>query len=288
MSSIFTIVVSATSNHAIAAPLYKYFDSFFSGGVDPIWPHRVLIGASILASIAVGIGIIKEAKKFWSLTTLLVSFGVAIEAICTLLLFGFDEGVSGVQQSRIDAQNAEIIVLEKQLLPRSLDAELFAKLMSGAPSAPLTIIYPRDDLECWWLAAAIYSALRSKLHWNPEFPMPVWGSRGLARVPYNEPTLVQWGGATVGITIAMNSFPSEAELKAEKSSPDETIKGAGLSAYSALARALRWSVNGANSADDIIPLPANDVPEGALRLVVGPRPPLLPQQLKALETPPKQ
>ncbi|MGH6673172.1 MAG: transposase [Xanthobacteraceae bacterium] len=65
----------------------------------------------------------------------------------------------------------------------------------------------------------------------------------------------------------MGSLPSTAELKTEKAPPEETIKGAGVSPYSALARALRWAVTGTDHNDDIVAMLAHDIPPGALRIV---------------------
>lgn len=73
---------------------------FFSGSLDPFWPHSVLLTIAVLSSFAVAAGIVLENPK-WSLANALVIGGVAIEAACTLLLFGFDEGISGKQQLEI-------------------------------------------------------------------------------------------------------------------------------------------------------------------------------------------
>jgi hypothetical protein len=73
---------------------------FFSGSLDPFWPHAGLLTVAILASFAVAAGIVMENPK-WSLANALVVGGVAIEAACTLLLFGFDEGISASQQKTI-------------------------------------------------------------------------------------------------------------------------------------------------------------------------------------------
>jgi len=89
--------------------------TFFSGSLDPFWPHVILLSVAILASFAVAIGIVMESPK-WSVANALVVGGVALEAICTLLLFGFDEGISNAQQSKI-------IALETKLAPRSLNIE---------------------------------------------------------------------------------------------------------------------------------------------------------------------
>jgi hypothetical protein len=66
---------------------------FFSGSMEPSWPHAILLTAAISASFAVAAGIVLENPK-WSLANVLVVGGVAVEAACTLLLFGFDEGIS--------------------------------------------------------------------------------------------------------------------------------------------------------------------------------------------------
>jgi hypothetical protein len=78
-----------------------HLSAFFSGGVNPFWPQTLLLGASVLASFAVAAGIVIEAEKRWSLTTALVVGGVTVEALCTFLLFAFDEGISNAQQARI-------------------------------------------------------------------------------------------------------------------------------------------------------------------------------------------
>jgi hypothetical protein len=89
--------------------------TFFSGSVDPFWPHVLLLTAAIIASFAVAIGIVLESPH-WSIANALVIGGVALEAVCTLLLFGFDEGISNAQQSKI-------IALERQIAPRSLSKD---------------------------------------------------------------------------------------------------------------------------------------------------------------------
>jgi hypothetical protein len=83
---------------------------FFSGEMASGWPHFWLLTVSVLGSAAVAWGIIREAEKVWSLTTLLVVGGVFVEAICTLLLFGFDEGISSKQEKTIEAQALSLCV----------------------------------------------------------------------------------------------------------------------------------------------------------------------------------
>jgi hypothetical protein len=112
--------------------MLTYVSRFLSGDLEPFWPHVVLLSVAVLASIAVGGGIIFERPKyppsvhrvaFW-----LVVGGIAIEAVCTIFLFVFDEGISGAQQSRIEAQQLKIISLEKQIAPRELTEDQQKKI----------------------------------------------------------------------------------------------------------------------------------------------------------------
>jgi len=97
--------------------------AFFSGSLNPFWPHVTLLSVAIAASFAVAVGIVMENPK-WSLANVLVVGGVAFEAVCTLLLFGFDEGIS-------DAQQSKIIALETKLAPRTLSDAEIAKITDG-------------------------------------------------------------------------------------------------------------------------------------------------------------
>jgi hypothetical protein len=81
----------------------------------------LLLVFAVLASFAVAAGIVLESPH-WSIANALVIGGVAIEAVCTLLLFGFDEGISGAQQ-------AKIVTLETRLAFRSLSDEQFNDLI---------------------------------------------------------------------------------------------------------------------------------------------------------------
>jgi hypothetical protein len=107
--------------------MLTYITRFWSGGFEPFWPHVVLLSLSVLASIAVGVGIIFERPKyskavhraaFW-----LIVGGIGIEAICTIFLFVFDEGISGAQQSTI-------IALEERLASRWITDDQTTKLVT--------------------------------------------------------------------------------------------------------------------------------------------------------------
>jgi hypothetical protein len=108
---------------------------FFGGTLDPTWPHAVLIAGTIVGGVLVGIGVILEAPKIFSVPVAAVFVGIVIEAACTLLLFGFDEGISNAQQSKI-------IALETKLAPRTLseaDAAEVAFLLKQFKGQEFTI-----------------------------------------------------------------------------------------------------------------------------------------------------
>jgi hypothetical protein len=111
------IAANAADSHVSIATMLTYVSAFTSGGLEPFWPHFVLLSLSILASFAVGAGIIFESPKYSAaahqVALWLVIVGVVAEAACTICLFVFDEGISGAQQSKI-------IALENRLAARSL------------------------------------------------------------------------------------------------------------------------------------------------------------------------
>jgi hypothetical protein len=93
--------------------MLTYLSAVWAGTEDPFWPHLVLVPLSVVAGIAVGVGIVLERPKycpaihriaFW-----LVVVGVAIESLCTVALFITDERIS--------------LALETEIAPRLLTAE---------------------------------------------------------------------------------------------------------------------------------------------------------------------
>ena len=81
--------------------------------------HVYLLGGDLLATIAVGVGILWEAEAITvshKLAGRLVLWGVVLETVCSIALFAFDEGISGAQQSTIEAQKSEIITLDTKLV----------------------------------------------------------------------------------------------------------------------------------------------------------------------------
>jgi hypothetical protein len=81
--------------------------------------HVYLLGGDVLATWAVGTGILWEADALvvrHKIALRLVFWGVVIETLCSLALFTFDEGISWWQQ-------AKIIELETRIAPRDLNPD---------------------------------------------------------------------------------------------------------------------------------------------------------------------
>jgi hypothetical protein len=150
------IVAPNANSHARIAAVLTAISAFFSGSLDPFWPHFVLLGCAIIGGIAVGIGIVMESER-WSLATVLVVIGVATEAIFTILLFLFDEGISSSQQSKI-------FDLESRIAPRHLSADELTVLEAAVKpftDRQISIWSYGVDLEAGMLAVQIKSALEA-------------------------------------------------------------------------------------------------------------------------------
>jgi hypothetical protein len=107
----------------------SYFSAFQHGDLEPTFTHMWLLAGAIIGSLIVAGGIALESH--WPITRMkrreivgltFVFFGVGLEALFTLALFIFDEGISGAQQSTIASQQSEIISLEKETAKARSDA----------------------------------------------------------------------------------------------------------------------------------------------------------------------
>jgi hypothetical protein len=116
--------------------------------------HCLLIGGEVLATVAVGLGILWEApeqpKERHLIATRLVIWGIVFETLCSVGLFAFDEAISHVQQEKIIA-----------LSPRELDSISRAKIASCSvlPGAPVLVQSLYADSEGYRLASEIMDAL---------------------------------------------------------------------------------------------------------------------------------
>jgi hypothetical protein len=105
------------------AAVLTYLGAVWLGEANPPWPHVVLLSFGILAAFTVGIGILLESPKYstslHNLATWLVLGGIAIESLCTVQLFVFDERISARQDSIIISQQSRILALQQQTSNRA-------------------------------------------------------------------------------------------------------------------------------------------------------------------------
>lgn len=137
-----------------------YLSSVLAGTADPLWPHIILLSVSIIAAFTVGAGILFESPKYSAaiqrLATWLVLGGIAVESLCTVFLFVFDERISGAQQSKI-------IALETEIAPRRIlptDCQEIAESMRSQ-SGRVEIDSYAADLEGGILAWQISTCLEA-------------------------------------------------------------------------------------------------------------------------------
>jgi hypothetical protein len=196
--TLFTIIVIAAiaaNIHPIIAATVAYVSAFISGTLDPFWPHVGLLSVSVTASIAVGAGIIFEGQKysaaihrvaFW-----LVVVGIVFEAVCTIFLFVFDEGISSAQKLKIATLEARIA---PRLLKQSEQNELTAKLV-GTEKQVGTVTASPSLPESEWFARVLTAPLKAA-GWDmtvvPGSPLP---------------TILQPTGVVIEYHIELNGMP---------------------------------------------------------------------------------
>jgi hypothetical protein len=140
------------------------------GTEDPFWPHIVLVPLSVVAAIAVGAGIVFERPKypaavhhiaFW-----LVVAGVAIESLCTVMLFVTDERISQAQQDKIIALSAR---------PWTKDQFDAIQALKGSAVKGVAVISEARCIECSFFANHIERALHEAgITLYEDFPRSQW------------------------------------------------------------------------------------------------------------------
>ena len=224
---------------------------FFSGSLDPFWPHSVLLTAAIVASFVVAAGIVLENPTI-SLANVLVVSGVAIEAACTLLLFGFDEGMSKAQQSKIALLDTELLRVRS---PRWLKSDVFDKEIAEIrPKGDAEILYDPAASDGMFIGIPIAAAMSiAGWHILPN-GVPIRLSS-----PSPDDPLAQYknsaqaaGGQPWGISVVTNA------------AHDPGNKTPGTALMLALAKALPSGTQVSLGAD-------SKMPSGRLRVVIGQR-----------------
>ena len=145
----------------------SFFKAFQHGDLEPTVTHFWLLAGAIVGSIVVAAGIALEAH--WPISRMklrelagiiFVFFGVAVEALFTIALFMFDEGISSKQQGTISAQQEKIIALETELAPRNWTKEQFDALQTLKGKLPgVGIVWEHYCMECFEYAGFIQEAL---------------------------------------------------------------------------------------------------------------------------------
>jgi hypothetical protein len=163
--------------------MLAYVSKFTSGGLEPFWPHFVLLTFSVVGSVAVGVGILLERPKYSAavhrIATGLVISGVVVEAICTIALFVFDEGISQAQQSKIIALEAQLTgFLEPRKLTQGQKTRIIQAIKPFPPVSFVAMFAPGE--ESWEFVLDISRTLRDAgWDWEP-YPsgqgIPVWRS----------------------------------------------------------------------------------------------------------------
>lgn len=170
--------------------------------------HVYLLAGDVLATWAVGIGILWESEALITRHEMargLVFWGVVLETVCSLALFTFDEGISSAQQSTIETQRLKIIGLETEITPRTLTADQQTEMAEAfRPFSGLSvflIVYP-TDVEARRLAAQLRDALRKAGIQTP------YDVHSCGRPEVNEP----WGQVVTGVYVSSGDRPMMARL----------------------------------------------------------------------------
>jgi hypothetical protein len=157
-------------------------------------------------------------------------------------------------EEKIAEANARTKTAELELfklrLPRNVDAEKFAKALSGVPKAKVEILYVKECSDCFWVAQWLSDGLKHE-NWDhtvgpiipPDNPTGQAASLPSAILVRGQP----WGVTVVG--------PYDAVVNNE-------LKFRGL--FSAVAASLDGSVTTGTSDPNM--------PDGSLRIVVAPKP----------------
>jgi hypothetical protein len=235
--------------------MYSYASQFFGGSLDPTWPHVILIAGSIVGGALVGLGVILEAPKIFSVPVAAVFIGVIIEAACTLLLFGFDEGISQSQQNRIASLDQQLLQIR---FPRSLNFEKFKAGIDGIPPQDFEALYDANAPDAENLSTLIWITLR-QAGWRtvqkapaPLAPRP--GPDDLRDVWQLFPLTEQAGGGPWGLSVVTHGPLSP--------TPD---KGPAGMLTLALSQSLVGPPAVTTEGADLT------MPPGIIRIIVGPK-----------------
>ncbi len=200
----------------------------------------------------------------WELVGTIAFLGVivtlAIEFGAARLAAPYRKLLDDAKDVKIAELNKETALLRKQMGPRQIDGETFKKYLEGKPkpTAPVEIMFPREDGEAYRLALQLRDVLRYS-GWQASEPTPV--PPGDVPRLQNQPSVASFGsyGGT-GIVVV---------VRADTQEQFEAIRDIQASTpLNALVGALSQTLGSAGSAaagPDVFHVPS----PGVLRVVIG-------------------
>jgi hypothetical protein len=158
-------------------------------------------------------------------------------------------------RERVAAAELKTEQLRKQMGPRIIDRAIFSAAISQQPKARVEIWYLRDDSESFTLALQIQNNLLSA-GWFADTPKPIRVSGESDR-----PAILVVGGWHNGVIVVTRSIQPDDQANSILFN-DEDKK----TAYAGLTNALLRTVGAIVGRED------KGLPEGTVRVIVGPKP----------------
>ncbi len=226
------VVIGVIAEVAIAA-IHPPYDSFWEQWGSSVANSLIAIGVALEIKFGQMAGLRQNELKRRSDEKAAVAEARAAEAIQKAA-----EANARAVQSQLRLQ-----MLWKEVSPRHIEFEPFKKALEGQIPAHVEILYLRDASDAFLLAFQI-RALLSESGWTVEPLQPI------PEVSSDTPLTVTVGGQPAGITVVAKS-----------------IEGGSTSPYAVLMHAL-----GKGLGVGVFACPHPSVPDGMVRIVVGPRP----------------
>lgn len=232
----------------------KIFETFVADHTLSFVVHVYLLSGDVLATIAVGVGILWEGIfGLKEIAHKLVIWGVVAETLCSVMIFTFDEGISAALENTIKTQQQENASLERALSPREFNSFALFRAVASLPRVPLFV----NPI-------------------NQEEPLRVARNIENSFVAFGAPNVKPWSVSTLssslpasistilpGITIGYLSTDDKADLKRVGTAICETLKAEGLEVQ------MRWLPAEAPSAMAQWP---TSVPTNGVIISVGEKP----------------
>jgi hypothetical protein len=131
--------------------------------LPPFWVHIVLLGGDVIATIAVGWGIIWEAPEYppsyHEIAKRLVIWGIVAETLCSIFIFTFDESVSSSQQGKIIALETQLESEREARAPRSLTKAQYDAIQKLRGKVAVIRVGAENEVDCQQFESQIITAL---------------------------------------------------------------------------------------------------------------------------------